>query len=284
MMDSKIIPLVIISLIFITSITEAQIVYTDIPDTSINYPSIDYLGDSTNYYDLDINNDSVVDFRFELHRWQTSETPSSQPINHVSQLKAIGENGVLNADDSSPPICTKAFVEKSTIDTSGSWNFSNGIGTIYVAVIGMTINCNVPFNDNYYGIRLNINGAIHFGWLHLNANSSGEIVLKGYAYNTKPNESIMAGSTTANTVNNNVSAKQAKAYPNPFSNNLNIELTNVATPAQLKIRNVMGKVVREFLVGTPLHGVNLSDISNGIYFLTIENNGEVLVMQKIIKK
>ncbi len=282
-MVSKIIPLVIISLIFITSKTEAQIGYTDILDTNINYPNIGYFGDSTNYYDIDINNDSVVDFQFVLHKRQTWKSPGA-PISRVSQLRAIGDNEVLHTDDNTYPTCTKVFVENDTIDTSGNWNPFNGIGDIYVDVIGVNFDCNIPFNDNYYGVRLNINESIHYGWLHLDANSSGEIVLKGYAYNTNPNESIIAGNTTTNIANNDFSVKRAKAYPNPFSSNLNIELKNVTTPVQLKIMNVMGKVVREFLVNTPLYCANLSDISNGIYFLTIENNGEILVINKVIKK
>ncbi len=47
------------TIITITSNANAQIIYTDISDTTIKAPATN--NDSTNYYNLDLNNDGITD-------------------------------------------------------------------------------------------------------------------------------------------------------------------------------------------------------------------------------
>ncbi len=47
--------------------------------------------------------------------------------------------------------------------------------------------------NRFLGVKFQINGEIHYGWLRLNVPSPGSGTLTGYAYETVPNKPIMAG-------------------------------------------------------------------------------------------
>ncbi len=54
--------------------------------------------------------------------------------------------------------------------------------------------------DQYVGVRFNLNGGAdtHFGWVLVNVERSGtqlSVTIKEYAYNTTPDEPILAGDT-----------------------------------------------------------------------------------------
>jgi hypothetical protein len=56
-----------------------------------------------------------------------------------------------------------------------------------------------PVKDRYLGLKFNIDKKIHFGWARLNVVFNGYTgfiaTLTGYAYETIPNKSIIAGQT-----------------------------------------------------------------------------------------
>lgn len=63
---------------------------------------------------------------------------------------------------------------------------------------------------------------------------------------------------------------QINVYPNPSTGIFNIELLNVKT---IKVVNMLGSVVFEEKVNTlnPLTSIDLSEFSNGIYFIAVTN-------------
>ena len=77
-------------------------------------------------------------------------------------------------------------------------------------------------------------------------------------------------------------------HPNPFNNNINIEL-DWQTPGRVQVRlyDLLGKVIvqepLELVKGYNQFSLNIPpDISSGLYHITICKNEEVLVGQKII--
>lgn len=50
--------------------------------------------------------------------------------------------------------------------------------------------------EGFLGIRFQIEGAVHYGWVRLNHTSTEGGLMTGYAYETIPNKPIIAGSTS----------------------------------------------------------------------------------------
>lgn len=76
-----------------------------------------------------------------------------------------------------------------------------------------------------------------------------------------------------------------KAYPNPFTHELTIELPNIKTDATLRLVDVKGKLFMEDKIkaGNTKKQLNTSHIQPGMYLLIINYNNEQIV-QKVIKK
>ncbi len=72
-------------------------------------------------------------------------------------------------------------------------------------------------------------------------------------------------------------------YPNPFNDVINISSTNKVTKASLV--NILGKTVlsiEEYSKG--ITTIDLSDFSNGMYFLMLESNANDRKTIKLIKE
>ncbi|NRA93464.1 MAG: endonuclease, partial [Psychroserpens sp.] len=74
---------------------------------------------------------------------------------------------------------------------------------------------------------------------------------------------------------------QLKIYPNPFVDKLQIKL-NTQTDNQISIYNVLGKEVFEATIDDNTAILNLSELSDGVYILRI-NQGSNTISKKIIK-
>jgi hypothetical protein len=79
------------------------------------------------------------------------------------------------------------------------------------------------------------------------------------------------------TKNNSITSidvlKSAKLYPNPVSGSLKIE--NLEDATNVNIYNVMGQIVRTIPSATGSIDVDMSDLSNGLYFIKMQNGKNV---------
>ena len=252
--------------LFISLNINAQIVYHDIQDTSINLPIIEYLGDETIIYNLDINMDSTFDFYFYLSKWQVPVSPDYYPIYHVSEIYGYQENKTCIVESSIAP-CTFVFNESDTIDMNCSWN-DGQFSAISISVEGFGASCDIPFQDKYYGLWFNIGGNNHFGWIHMDINSYGEIFLKGYAYNTIPDQLIRAGQMESNSINDDLSENQIIISCTKYS--LLIKQTNNKELVEkVSIYNLSGVIVLEQEIDDYQAKVNLFYGKSGIYIVRV---------------
>lgn len=78
-------------------------------------------------------------------------------------------------------------------------------------------------------------------------------------------------------------ADVAKVYPNPASTNLTIEFSSDVE--KLEIINVLGKVVysRSDLTASETLRIDVSEYSNGMYFVTLENKGNKNIQKVFVK-
>ncbi|MFG6686637.1 T9SS type A sorting domain-containing protein [Mariniflexile sp. HNIBRBA6329] len=163
----------------------AQIVYNDIePDfTSENLED---------YYDLDLNNDKIVDYvlySFTNETWKFLVISSFE--NSVNQIIAIS------------PWYTYAVPLESNKEIFNLSGYGNGENYKPSGIISLEAcygtDCYYDDydwkdkSDRYLGLRFLINGLTHYGWARLEVTSPYQWIIKDYAYNETPNEPIFAG-------------------------------------------------------------------------------------------
>ena len=74
-------------------------------------------------------------------------------------------------------------------------------------------------------------------------------------------------------------------YPNPTKGPITIKLNNLKTePLEFIIYNSLGQSIEKFKLNSNSSQINLSHLSNGFYFYSIKNKGEVILRNKFIKK
>jgi hypothetical protein len=149
---------------------EAEIVYTPVNVA---------IGPRTSFL-LDLNNDGISDFL--ITNWEYGQTE------HLGINQEAPADGVLGRGAALPAgvrIGPKgAFVGYGTMafqDSVSGISFYDG-----------------PWKDahnRYLGLKFSINGETHYGWARLTVTAKRGIfaTLTGYAYETVPNKTIMAG-------------------------------------------------------------------------------------------
>lgn len=164
----------------------ARIIYTDIePDfSSAQNPS----------FDLDLNNDQLVDYVLEWksdnnYEWlELRSNPSDQ--NGIISVAPWYTNPVplyLDAEIFTNP--------DRVISNQGVFYGTWGIFTIGDC-FGGEPTCFYDWKavgEGFLGLRFKINGQVHYGWARIEITGPAEWVVKDYAYNATPNNPVYAG-------------------------------------------------------------------------------------------
>jgi hypothetical protein len=72
-------------------------------------------------------------------------------------------------------------------------------------------------------------------------------------------------------------------YPNPVSNVLTVNATGVEGSVELKMVDVLGKVILSES-GAPLNKVDVSNFKNGVYLVYVYNKGSLIQTKRIVVK
>ena len=88
-------------------------------------------------------------------------------------------------------------------------------------------------------------------------------------------------------IDENTLESNIKTYPNPFTNQLNFAVGNlkIESNTEVKVMDVLGKTISQYSYAnkTELNEtIDLSNVSNGVYFLKVTNNNKQSVY-RIIK-
>lgn len=114
-----------------------------------------------------------------------------------------------------------------------------------------------------------------------------------YTLTLQASNSVSLSVTTA-TVNaslctgineNGLSSFNFFVYPNPAKDMVNLTIPSSSTPYEFNVTNVLGSVVysEKATVNSGSHQLNLSELSKGVYFLTVSNNGSKTTKKFIIE-
>jgi hypothetical protein len=120
-----------------------------------------------------------------------------------------------------------------------------------------------------------------------------------YLWCSAPNDELNSADSSIDTVKTNIlitnllgvgidektSADVLQIYPNPFTDNSNINLKNLSTEiVKCKLQNVTGKVIEEFTILPNSEHFISGSLASGIYFLTYSNQLGLLISIKLVKQ
>ncbi|MEM1322767.1 MAG: DUF4397 domain-containing protein [Bacteroidota bacterium] len=103
-------------------------------------------------------------------------------------------------------------------------------------------------------------------------------------------QNLTGGSSNQFSVNTNTSEVAAQVFPNPASQNLEINMTlEVETPVRVTVFNQLGASVIDRTLGNQYSGnfttsLDVSNLQNGTYYLSIGTNNEVLTQPFVVLK
>ncbi len=287
--------MLLVSVMFSLTVAKAQIIYTDvIPDSTMycNAPTLP----CNKTYNLDLNNDANNDFILKSHAWNFMV--GGIPYDNGVSVSPLNGNAVkdtlVSSDTVSIPLQLNAVIDNNLLSqqswqTSGlnsmkntAWNGSgHGMGH---SSHGLWDN----LSDYYLGLRLLQSGQTYYGWIRLRVDVTtgyASIIIRDYAYNSIPNQPILAGQTIATGIIENSFASSINLFPNPANNHLTIDLGNNYKKAEVTITDITGKIIYTTLSrNTQNVEVNTQEFATGIYVVQIQSEDLIETKKLILKK
>ena len=264
----------------------AQIIYTDInpdiKDTILTNGVID---------SLDINNDGVFDLRFSGNRMYSGGWgPAPISITFSVSLKVTPLNGSeIKTNSTGFPL---KMDQNDSIDTSGNWN--NAAGQILCSRSSSAVALGnwSGFTNAYLGVKIISGGQTHYCWVRMGVSvtmrgTSFITTIKDYAFNSIPNQPILAGDMGAepSSIKENALASSILLFPNPASSHVTIDLGHYKQRAIVTITDINGKIMYVTKESaTQQIVVNTSTLNEGIYLVRIQSDDVVGVQKLIIRR
>jgi len=158
----------------------SQIVYSNFEPDSIFKTSYGGPVDGSNYLNLDINGDAINDLAIIIHYSYGDQSASVQPLNNTPIIYDAGYADTLNIFDT-----ISAFSNWSTEQLSLTY-----LNTFDIQLAGMW----AEVDNKFLGLKLVEGSNFFYGWVRIEVKGSNiEITVKDFAYNSQPNQPIIAG-------------------------------------------------------------------------------------------
>ena len=140
--------------------------------------------------------------------------------------------------------------------------------------------------DKYLAQKIQVAGNIYYGWARLDAGGDGlDLTIKDYAYNSIPNQAILAGQTTATGITEISFASSINLFPNPATNHLTIALGSNNKKVDVTIADITGKIIYKTIASeTQKVEVNTEDFAAGVYLVQIQTADFIDTKKLIINK
>src|SRR6476469_2895178 len=254
---------ILAALLYIITVN-AQIVYTDVN------PNIT-LDTNGALYNLNINNDGIADFKFDYNyriyncqclMLRTSGDLSSSvvvPLNSNSMMAFTNAEDDIIKLNANTIIDSSLHWENYELALTAYGGFCNACskGTIFSHVLNGGIWDGST--DKYMGLQVKIGSNIYYGWVRLDVGIEANFVtIKDYAYNTVPNQPILAGQKTVF----NYIVPSAIASP-PYCAGNNIHVTykthgtfNASNIFTAQLSDSSGSFANPVVIGTKQSAVN----------------------------
>ncbi len=279
------------------STANSQIVYTDIiPDILLNCSGNNVCSGN---YSLDLNADGIDDFILAPKKLQNG----CGACNSLVFVFGDGFSAEIRSTAQSWIADTVGGYEFNTlIDSSLDWGNDLHILT---RALQDCVPCTAPGRGNhfvdapptgpwsnihgkYLALKTQVGSDIYNGWIKLGVGININFVtitIMEYAYNSIPNQPILAGQTMTTGIVDHSFASSINLFPNPADDHLTIDLGSHNEEVQVTIADITGKVVYTTLATeTQRVEVNTKDFAEGIYVVQIQAGvflgAKKLVVQK----
>jgi hypothetical protein len=143
--------------------------------------------DTLVYFDLDINNDSIIDFQFIVSHSEQYSTVYCGKCRYYTtsliKIKPMNPNVYINE-----VYWIQNYDATQIIPSSDSW-WTNNTTTALIEGGCMNYGPYLSFRETYWGFKLDD----MFGWIHVERLPHNGLRIKELAYNLNKNSSIKAG-------------------------------------------------------------------------------------------
>jgi hypothetical protein len=219
------------------------------------------LGDSTNDFEIFVN--GSIDLR--INPLVAGNEILGNPYSSISGTYALPYT--LNSGDVISISASGYWLDQGSMGGGvQDLNYDSGARGHWVNV-----------NDKYLGLRFKIGSDTHYGWARMSVGSSGDTwVIKDYAYNATPDESINAGQKTLAIGNNELAKVKI------VSLNKSIGLYNLPERTQYNVFSLTGQLVLKGDTTGHSYVVEANTVSKGIYVIELIDSSTNAVMRKKI--
>lgn len=165
---------------------KAQFVFTDVnPDVTKSCT-----GTCTQTDSIDVNSDGIFDLKLVLTKSGANGSVKATPLNGSAILRNAQLPSKLFRNDSINPTSNWSTAANQTLS---SVSYGGPLGNLsYSGNWGPSI-------DGFLGIRIVSGSETNYGWIRLNvgvSGTSGSYTFKEFAYNSIPDQALLAGQTT----------------------------------------------------------------------------------------
>ena len=248
------------TIIGVTHNIKGAIQYTDVnPDSIITTLVSPYL--------LDLNGDLITDFKFEVGSGVTCSSASVK-CTYTNWVKANGfttTNSVVFTTYIYPWLNSAIALSSESLINSMAKFISGSVTMAIEVTIGFSATRGyfIGQTDKYVGLKFKIGANTHYGWMLVDVSSTADtLIIKSYAYNDVPNQSINAGEGIFVGVDekelNNVSIYG-------YNNQIHIS----ASRGTATIFNLQGQRVHQ----SKLTGKTSISLDKGIYLVRVMEDG-----------
>ncbi len=266
--------IMIVSIFALSLKSNAQIIYTDInPDTTLTGST----SSPFHYYYMDLNHDSVIDFKF-AHFFPNASFVSAEiycQFGNNQDEEILCNNNYPMALNNAATIDQNAGTWVNTVSgSSNSALYLNGFGGSTGNWIGVI--------DKYVGLRIKLNGQWHYGWARMDIPASAaNMIIKDYAIQGTANTAIQAGDS-GSTVEVNPNTKTGDISVYSFNKNIQINIPDNNVKAEVTVFNLIAQKVYSTTLNAST-SLNLDSEKTGIYMVKIINNNDIKTYKVYLK-
>lgn len=193
---SKKLSAVIIATMLFSASANAQIIYTDVnPDSTITCLGVSCIKS----YNIDLNNDGISDYSISSIRNGNICQHGGAVYRSQVSVSAFNANAVVAVTSTTYPLAmsfNNVISSGLSLSTSG-FVFSKYWGNCGTGALNLWPNS----VDCYLGLKLIVGTNTYYGWARMQVvfGSQPTFTIKDYAYNSIPNQPILAGETSCTT-------------------------------------------------------------------------------------
>lgn len=224
----------------------------------------------------------ISTYRYKIHMRDTCGNYSQKSLWH-NTVYFTNNNGTFlwtnNYQVEGTPIPTNPVVNYSLIV------FPNPTVTpVTFSVVGITAGNQNSLADPNYSVyantaewRVEANLGYQCQPTFKPVNGASPVLLKA----TKSRSNIQNNKTSG--IKEYISSSLIKIYPNPTKDVLNIRLdSSNEKEITINIENVLGQTIEQLQLNGKTTTLNISDLSNGVYFVRFIKNNKAIVVKKIV--